>query len=485
MMRQKEAPPAGRTRRDSRDKQGKDRRGESASGGGLMRQSTIVRGVLLTALLVCAQWAPGEDRYILRAPVSTIAVSAGQHGLTLAVAPNAEGVCTATSSDARTPAQILTEVLADPAVLNIEIDQSISLPETAAGLQLNQSTAAILDAITPNKVVPYFGANVWSAYTGQAAATLIRLGSAQNLPATGAGIVAIIDTGVDPGQPALQGTLLPGYDFVRNLPGSASEWSDLDPGTTSILNQSAAAGSSRNVITVLSQSTAAILDQSTAAILDTTKVPGAFGHGTMVAGIVHLVAPTAQIMPLKAFRADGSANLSDIVRAIYYAVDNGARVINMSFSLHSFSLELMKAVNYATAHHVICVGSVGNGGIETLTYPAGFSNVIGVASTNGADQRSAFSNYGPALAHIAAPGENVVTLYPGGYYAVVSGTSFAAPFVAGGASLMIQVDLDVDQSEAAHAFSNGKKLTPDLGFGRLDLYEAVGSLKTMISVGLN
>src|SRR2546426_9603627 len=90
--------------------------------------------------------------------------------------------------------------------------------------------------------------------------------------------------------------------------------------TASILDQSTASILDQNTIVVLNQSTASILNQSTASILDTTQVPQAFGHGTMVAGIIHLVAPTAQIMPLKAFKADGTSNLFDIRRAIYFAV---------------------------------------------------------------------------------------------------------------------------------------------------------------------
>src|SRR2546426_9667854 len=103
--------------------------------------------------------------------------------------------------------------------------------------------------------------------------------------------------------------------------------------TASILDQSTASILDQNTIVILNQSTASILDQSTASILDTRQVPQTFGHGTMVAGIIHLVAPAARIMPLKAFEADGTAHLFDILRAIYYAVDHGAKVINMSFSL--------------------------------------------------------------------------------------------------------------------------------------------------------
>jgi subtilisin family serine protease len=73
------------------------------------------------------------------------------------------------------------------------------------------------------------------------------------------------------------------------------------------------------------QRTVAVLDQRTVAVLDGSQY-SAFGHGTMTAGIVHLVAPQAKIMPLKAFNADGSGYDSDVLRAIYHAVKNGAKV---------------------------------------------------------------------------------------------------------------------------------------------------------------
>ena len=81
---------------------------------------------------------------------------------------------------------------------------------------------------------------------------------------------------------------------------------------------------------ILQQETTPILDQETTPILDGTKYP-AYGHGTMVAGLIHLVAPGAQTRPLRAFGADGSATVSPIAGHIF-AVDRGAEVINMSFS---------------------------------------------------------------------------------------------------------------------------------------------------------
>src|SRR6185503_1001514 len=80
----------------------------------------------------------------------------------------------------------------------------------------------------------------------------------------------------------------------------------------------------------VNQSTAAVVDQSTAAVVDDAGY-SAYGHRTMVAGIVHLVAPTARILPLKAFKADGTGYTSDVIRAIYRAVQQNANVLNMSF----------------------------------------------------------------------------------------------------------------------------------------------------------
>src|SRR5437016_10684659 len=92
------------------------------------------------------------------------------------------------------------------------------------------------------------------------------------------------------------------------------------------------------------QSSAAILDQSSAAILDGSPYV-AFGHGTMTSGLVHLVAPKAKILPLKAFSSNGTGNLSNIVAAIYYAVQHNANVVNMSFDLSYSSPALSQAIS--------------------------------------------------------------------------------------------------------------------------------------------
>src|SRR3989454_511695 len=314
-----------------------------------------------------------------------------------------------------------------------------------------------------------------SSYVNQPAVVLIGSAEAHQL-ATGAGIVAVIDTGVDPNHPVLKASLVPGFDFTRNLPGMPSEFADLGQSTASILDQSTASILDQQTILILNQSTASILDQSTASILDTRLVPQEFGHGTMVAGIIHLVAPAAQIMPLKAFEADGTAHLFDILRAIYYAVDHGAKVINMSFSTEQGSAGMGRAMNYAVSRGVICVSSAGNNGARLRVYPAAFGNVLGVGSTSNLDARSTFSNFGDDDVTLAAPGEGIITTHPGGHYAAAWGTSFSASFVSGGAALLLQVNIRTNQETVADALEENAKELPDrlgLGEGRIDLYRAL------------
>ncbi len=323
----------------------------------------------------------------------------------------------------------------------------------------------------------------WNSYVNQPAASIVGVQNAQKtFNVTGTGIVADIDTGVDPTHPVLQPVLVPGdgYDFTRNRAGG-SELNDISsspcpftscpppPCTTATCPKPAQ----------VNQSTAAVLDQSTAAVLDGNSQYAAFGHGTMVMGIIHLVAPTAQLMPLKAFHSDGTASLSDILRAIYYGVQNGANVINMSFDTKTSSVELQKALDYANQKGVISAASAGNDGMQEIVYPAALqSDVMGVASTSDQDTRSSFSNYGNAIVWVAAPGEAIVSTYPFNTYAAGWGTSFSAPFVSGGGALLHNLQGAISQSGAETAVANAFPLDPSLGLnhGRLDLMMALGSL---------
>ena len=389
------------------------------------------------------------------------------------------------------PAMLASTLSAVPGIVDAEVNQLIRM---VGGLNV-VPTPIPSTLMSDRTLVPLPNSgtttSVWNSYVNQPASGIVEVQNAQNkFNASGTGIVADIDTGVDPTHPALQPVLLPGFDFTRNQPG-ASELNDLTPTDFPVFPPPACSSTTcpspakvnQSTAAVLDQSTAAVLDQSTAAVLD--QKYAAFGHGTMVMGVIHLVAPKAQLLPLKAFHSDGTGLLSDILRAIYYAVQNSASIINMSFDTKTNSPELKNALDYANQLNVISAASAGNDGQgpPLLVYPAALqSDVMGVASVGSTsltmDTRSSFSNFGNAIVWVAAPGEAIVTTYPFSTYAAGWGTSFSAPFVSGGAALLRSQNTAIDESQAAAAVAHAVPLTtPGMGNGRLDLVLALGALQ--------
>ncbi|HLK34861.1 MAG TPA: S8 family serine peptidase, partial [Terriglobales bacterium] len=185
-----------------------------------------------------------------------------------------------------------------------------------------------------------------------------------------------------------------------------------------------------------------------------------------------------KIMPLKAFGANGTGYDSDILRAIYYAVRNGARVLNLSFDYTVYSQELNTAIQYANLRGVISVASAGNDGQQTVVYPGGLRGVIDVASTSNQDLQSVFTNYGAPPVWLAAPGEGVVTTYPWGTYAAGWGTSFSTPLVAGTAAMMLGQNGGCLPFQIAPGLAHADNISnSELGHGRLDTYSAVQSCR--------
>src|SRR5947208_701786 len=430
------------------------------------------RRMCLAGALVALLWATparADNRIILRTSLSLQALNTACNPLLLAP------ICTVVGGlgDPQGELYLITSPLDVSGLLNLlgnplgiidaELDQLLNL---VGGLNI-LPTPIPATVMSNRTLVPYPAGSTtsaWDGYVNQPAASIVGVQDTQRtFNVLGTGIVADIDTGVDPTHPVLQSVLLPGYDFTRNQSGG-SELGDINQSTMGVVNGA--------YIAQVNQSTMAVVNQQGATTFSQTQYV-AFGHGTMVAGIIHLVAPTAGIMPLKAFNADGTGNLSDVLRAIYYAAHHGANILSMSFDFKSYSRELSNATNYATRNGLVCVASVGNDGRQVMVYPAGFSNVIGVASTANDDTLSSFSNYGQPLVWLGAPGEGIISTYPYGTYAAGWGTSFSAPLVSGTVALMRSVNVAVDQQSAAQAISHATYISPALGYGRLDLSQAL------------
>ena len=434
-----------------------------------MKRSLLVLAVLIVLATVSVQPAAAQNRYIVRTSGGLSSV------LNLCSAANCQvqgsldgsvGQTYLVTSSGNLILNILNGALnfleSLLGIRSVEADQLLPIPQKPVS-----NFPSGLNDQTP---VNYYGTVVWHGYAAQPAAQIIRLTDAQNgFNISGTGVVAVIDTGVDTSHPVLQPVLLTGYDFTRNQSG-ASEWLDVPQ-----LQDSVSDNTSNQGPVVVQQSSAAILDQSSAAILDGGPY-SAFGHGTMTTGLVHLVAPKAKILPLKAFTSSGTGYLSNIVAALYYAVQHQANVVNMSFDVSTPSAALSQAVSYANQNNVVLVSAAGNENTSAPVYPAALNgNVMGIASTTNWDVRSSFSNYGNTDVWIAAPGEYVISTFPGGTYASASGTSFSSPLVAGTAALMLSAKPSLNQSKASSALSHAIKLTSDLHNGRLDAYQAVSA----------
>jgi subtilisin family serine protease len=177
------------------------------------------------------------------------------------------------------------------------------------------------------------------------------------------------------------------------------------------------------------------------------------GHGTMVAGVLGAVgnngigvvgvAWQVQIMACKCFDQLGNGSISSVITGMDYAQTNGARIINASWGFTN-SLALSNAVYSLRDSNIIIVAACGNSATDidlNPTYPASypFDNVVTVAATTTNDTLAAFSNYGATSVHLAAPGDRIYSTFAASdsYYYTDSGTSFAAPYVAGALALML------------------------------------------------
>ncbi|MEM3618548.1 MAG: S8 family peptidase [Candidatus Bathyarchaeia archaeon] len=249
-------------------------------------------------------------------------------------------------------------------------------------------------------------------------------------------IVAVLDTGVDTEHPDLKDNLVEGYNFVDK----------------------------------------------------NNDVTDSDGHGTMVAGIIAAVAnnskgiagvaPEAKIMPLKVLTSEGG-NWVDLDLAILYAANHGAKIITMSlggkYSLLGAATEA--AIKYVYQQGCVLIAAAGNDNSSEPFYPAAYDEVIAVSAIDQSDTKASFSNYGSHI-DLCAPGVNIISTALNGTYAYGSGTSFAAPFVAGVAALLLSKNPDQTPQNVAETLYNqaedlgGNSWDPYYGWGLVNAYSA-------------
>lgn len=256
---------------------------------------------------------------------------------------------------------------------------------------------------------------------------------------TGAAVpIAVIDTGVFADHPDLAGRVLPGYNAINETADSNDD----------------------------------------------------NGHGTAVAGLIAASTDNGigvagmcwgcNIMPVKALNAQGGGNDAGVARGVRWAVDNGARIINMSLGGSGDSRLLREAIDYALARNVLVVASSGNERSEgnAPNYPAAYPEVVAVGATGNTDVVTGFSNTGDYV-DLTAPGVGLWTTLVDGGYGPPNGTSFASPYVAGAAGLVWTVRGDLGYQDVACilAASTDDKGAPgkdvEYGWGRLNALRAL------------
>lgn len=243
--------------------------------------------------------------------------------------------------------------------------------------------------------------------------------------------VALLDSGIDPDHPDLEGNYRGGHDFVNH---------DQEPGDDN-------------------------------------------GHGTQVAGVLGArengfgligVAPRAELFAVKVLGSDARGSISDVVKGLEWAIERGIQVVNMSLGTPEDSQALREAVRAAWEDGLVLIAPAGNESGRVL-YPAAYPEVIAVSATDKNDRLAWFSNSGPQI-ELAAPGEEIPATYPGNRYRLATGTSFASPHVAGAAALLISSGVRDNREIRARLqeTAEGLGLSPEEeGFGLVDAERAV------------
>ncbi|MFL5800330.1 MAG: S8 family serine peptidase [Roseiflexaceae bacterium] len=305
------------------------------------------------------------------------------------------------------------EQLANHPIYRLQILDGSSPPDKAADLSKNQQVI-YAEPDYYGEIPEARRRSSWTVgdnlgltdYMEQWAVSTIGLPEAHMVTRGASVTIAVLDTGVDMDHPALRGHLLNGYDFVD---------SDADPSEAGVEGPDSA-----------------------------------FGHGTHVAGLLALVAPDAKILPVRFLAPDGTGTNWRQAQALNYAASHGADIINLSYSSDGDSRlidDILAKITCNSAFYDKCrskdrpgaviVAAAGNSGAQVREYPAASTvpGVLASAASTESDRLASFSTYGPWI-QLEAPGDRILSCFPGGRYALWSGTSMAAPLAAGTAALV-------------------------------------------------
>ncbi len=290
---------------------------------------------------------------------------------------------------------------------------------------------------------PFLDEQQVGTFEEQAATATVQLSSAQTISTGTAVKVGVIDVGVDLAHPALSGTAVSGFDYVDN-----------DPNATDPLTGVAA------------------------------------GHGTFVAGIVHLVAPDAVTQSYRVLDTAGRGNGFTVAEAVMQAVADTCKVINLSMVMSGKHETLNLAIEYARNHNVLVVAAAGNDSTSDERFPANDSYTIAVAGVDSANLKADFSNYNGKV-DVCAPATMIYAPHHDTLFAWWNGTSFAAPFVAGEAALLYAANPQATWNDIVNAITTGvvniDGINPayagDLGSGVIDMSAALQMILGGVTCG--
>ncbi|MCK5454531.1 MAG: S8 family serine peptidase, partial [Calditrichia bacterium] len=224
------------------------------------------------------------------------------------------------------------------------------------------------------------------------------------------------------------------------------------------------------------------------------------GHGTHCAGDaaavtnnntgIASVGGDCSIMCIRAgmTASNGFGYIYYSVEGIYYAANNGAKVISMSYGGPGFSQTEQLAIDFAYNQGVVCVAAAGNDNNNTVQYPANYNHVIAVAATDQQDHKASFSNFG-AWIDVSAPGVDILSTTVGGSYGNMGGTSMSTPIVAGLAGLTYamfpQYSADSVINRIVNNCDNIDSLNPSysgqLGAGRINAFKTLDKVIRILS----